>query len=200
MDADVIAEYERLQKQATALKRMKKVVDGKIKEIQPKILDWSAKENKESISTGGGGKIVIKQRTSYATSISLAQIPEALKGSVPEGDVQGIVELCKTFVGEKKKPPCRYAEYHLPHPNMPGKTIQQKDVALPPETEQKILNGLDGVMKLQLHVAANDGPKRKRAKSEGPKAPRKKRASSKKKQGKQEKQPEEDANDELDTS
>src|SRR4029079_17885227 len=109
-------------------------------------------------------KILIKQRPCYVGNISFKQIPGALKGSsFSETDITNITELCKSFaVAEKKQDPAksRYAEYHLPHPIMPGKTIQPKDIALPPVTEQKIMAALDHVMKTEkLEVAEKDEPK-----------------------------------------
>lgn len=177
MDTDLIAEYERLQKQAAALKRMKKVVDIKLDELQPQILEYGAQNKKDSISTGGGGTIVIKQRPQSVSSIGFKQIPAALKGHAPDADLERLAAQCKLYMTEamKKKERSRYVEYLLPHPNMPGKMIQSKDIALPPVTEHKILVSLDNVMKTEKLEVCEAPPRKKRAKSAGPpkRAPKK---------------------------
>lgn len=202
MDADVIAEYEKLQKQATALKRMKRIVDAKLKDIQPKIVEYSVKSTKDNISTPGGGKIVVKPRPTSISSITFKQMPNALQGLfADQTQLEDIVNRCKTYMTEQKKAGGGAAggnqlvEYLLPHPNLPGKTIQQKDIALQPIIETKILEGLDKVMNEHKLQVCEPLP-RKRTKSAGPS----KRAPKKTKKQKQKEEQDQALNDDLDTT
>lgn len=145
---DILDRYERLQRQAAVVKRMKKVLDARIKELTPKLREYCHEQNAKDIATPGHGQIKIVRKEPPVSSITFKQMQLALKSNLPDDDANKVVEYCRKFVNDQKEKNANKnpdglgymrLEYLLKHPNVEHRTIQMKDIAFPQQTEEKLL-------------------------------------------------------------
>lgn len=199
MDADTIATFEEIQRKLTLIKRLKTVLEDQVKQLKPKFIEHGKLGGGEvSLATPLGGQIIVQPPRTYISSIPLRKIETALANTFSAADTKRITSLCRTFLEKEQadKQKVMKVEYRLAHPNVPGKTIEQKNISLAPNVETQLLGALGHTMNTEkLQVCATVKKERSTA-SKNPQE-KKTRSRSKVKSKKQQQKTEAEAEEEV---